>query len=231
MTGSSTEKRNFQYYDLVQAAFVTVLICSNVIGAAKVCTVLGFTFSAGVLLFPISYIFGDILTEVYGFRRARRVVWVGFAAMGFAAFICWLVLRLPPAQGWPNQGAFETVFGGTWRIVLASLIAYFAGEFSNSFTLAKMKVATEGRHLWSRLIGSTIVGEAIDSVIFYPLAFYGIWSNALVIQVMIGNYMLKVAWEMLATPLTYKIVNFLKRKEQEDYYDYDTKFTPFSIKF
>ena len=229
-TSRPAEKRNFLYYDLVQAAFVTVLICSNVIGAAKVCTVLGFTFSAGVLLFPISYIFGDILTEVYGFARARRVVWVGFAAMGFAAFICWLVLRLPPAGGWPNQGAFETVFGGTWRIVLASLIAYFAGEFSNSLTLAKMKVATQGRHLWSRLIGSTIVGEAIDSVIFYPLAFYGIWSNELVLQVMIGNYLLKVAWELLATPLTYKIVNFLKRKEQEDYYDYDTKFTPFSIR-
>jgi uncharacterized integral membrane protein (TIGR00697 family) len=212
------------------AAFVTVLVCSNAIGAAKVCTFWGFTFSGGVLFFPISYLFGDVLTEVYGYAAARRVVWAGFAALAFMTFCSWFILVLPPAAGWPNQAAFETVFGGTWRIVGASLTAYFAGEFANSFTLAKMKIATQGRHLWFRTIGSTIVGEAIDSVIFYPLAFYGLWSNGLLLQVMIGNYLIKVAWETLATPLTYQIVGFLKRTEQEDHYDTNTQFTPFSLK-
>jgi uncharacterized integral membrane protein (TIGR00697 family) len=221
--------RHFRYYDLIMAAFVTVLLCSNLIGASKVCRVGGYTFGAGILFFPISYLFGDILTEVYGYARARKVVWSGFAAMIFASFMAWAVLKFPPAPGWEDQQAFETVFAATPRIVVASLLAYFAGEFCNSFVLAKLKIRTAGRFLWMRTIGSTMVGEGVDSAIFYPTAFLGIWKQELVIQVMLGNYVIKVLWEVLATPLTYKIVNFLKRAENEDYFDRDTNFTPFSI--
>ncbi len=221
--------RQFRYYDLVMAAFVTVLLCANLIGAAKVAEIRGVTFNAGVLFFPISYIFGDILTEVYGYARARKVVWAGFGALGFASFMSWATLAFPPAPGWPHQAAYETVFGGTPRIVLASLVAYFSGEFCNSFVLAKLKLVTAGRLLWSRTIGSTIVGEAVDSVIFYPLAFLGVWETDLVVRVMITNYLLKVLWEVLMTPFTYRIVNFLKRAEAEDYFDRDTNFTPFSL--
>jgi uncharacterized integral membrane protein (TIGR00697 family) len=222
--------RTYRYYDLVMAAFVTVLLCANLIGASKVATLFGFTFGAGVLFFPISYVFGDILTEVYGYARARKVVWAGFGAMIFASFMSLVILAFPPAQGWPHQAAFETVFGGTWRIVGASLVAYFAGEFCNSFVLAKLKLKTEGRFLWLRTIGSTIVGEAVDSAIFYPLAFLGIWSSDLVLKVMMTNYALKVLWEVFMTPFTYGIVNFLKRAEHEDYFDRNTDFTPFSLR-
>jgi uncharacterized integral membrane protein (TIGR00697 family) len=222
--------RTYRYYDLVMAAFVTVLLCANLIGASKVATLGGFTFGAGVLFFPISYVFGDILTEVYGYARARKVVWAGFGAMIFASFMSLAILAFPPAAGWPHQAAFETVFGGTWRIVGASLVAYFCGEFCNSFVLAKLKIRTEGRFLWLRTIGSTIAGEAVDSLIFYPLAFLGIWSTDLVLKVMMTNYLLKVLWEILMTPFTYRIVNFLKRAEHEDYFDRNTDFTPFSIR-
>jgi queuosine precursor transporter len=223
-------QKPFRYYDLIMAAFVTILICSNFIGASKVCTIGGVTFGAGVLFFPISYIFGDILTEVYGYARSRKVVWAGFGALAFASFMAWFILALPPAQGWNNQAAYETVFGGTSRIVLASFLAYVVGEFMNSYVLAKMKIKTEGRHLWMRTIGSTIVGEAVDSAIFYPIAFLGLWKTSLVIEVMFSNYLLKVGWEVMMTPLTYKVVGFLKTREQEDYYDRDTNFTPFSLK-
>jgi uncharacterized integral membrane protein (TIGR00697 family) len=226
--------RQFRYYDLIMAAFVTVLLCSNLIGASKVCrvTVLGqgFTFGAGILFFPISYAFGDVLTEVYGYARTRKVVWAGFTALAFASFMAWSVLRFPPAPGWGEQRAFETVFGATWRIVIASLLAYFAGEFCNSFVLAKMKIVTSGRFLWTRTIGSTMVGEAVDSLIFYPTAFLGIWSRELVFTVLVSNYVLKVLWEVAATPATYVIVNFLKKAEDEDYYDRHTNFSPFSLK-
>ncbi len=211
------------------AAFVTIILCSNLIGAGKVCNVAGITFGAGVLFFPISYIFGDILTEVYGYARSRKVVWVGFAAMGFASFMAWFILYLPPAPGWPYQAAYKIAFGDTSRIVIASLAAYFAGEFANSFTLAKMKIWTRGRFLWTRTVGSTIVGEFIDSLIFYPLAFWGVWKPHLVLVVLLTNYILKVLWEALMTPVTYKVVAFLKRHEQEDYYDYQTDFNPFSL--
>jgi uncharacterized integral membrane protein (TIGR00697 family) len=226
---SQRAPKAYRYYDFIMAAFVTILLCSNLIGVSKVCHVWGITFGAGTLFFPISYAFGDVLTEVYGYARSRRVVWAGFAALGFASLMSWVVLALPPARGWPHQQALETVFGTTPRIVAASLIAYFCGEFTNSFVLAKLKIFTEGRHLWTRTIGSTIVGELADSVIFYPLAFLGIWSTELVIQVMLTNYVMKVLWEVFATPLTYKIVGFLKRVEHEDYYDRDTDFTPFSL--
>ncbi len=221
--------RTYKYYDLVMAAFVTVLLCANLIGASKVATLWGYTFGAGVLFFPISYVFGDILTEVYGFARARKVVWAGFTAQVFAAFMSFCVLSFPPAPGWPHQAAFETVFGGTWRIVGASLVAYFCGEFVNSYTLAKLKLATNGRFLWMRTIGSTIAGELVDSLIFYPLAFYGIWSDSQVLTVLFTNYSLKVGWEVVMTPFTYRIVAFLKRKEHEDYFDRGTDFTPFSL--
>jgi queuosine precursor transporter len=226
--------RTYRYYDFVMAAFVTVLLCANLIGASKVASVNvpfygPFAFGAGVLFFPISYVFGDILTEVYGYARARKVVWAGFSALIFASFMSWAVLAFPPAPGWPHQAAFDTVFGGTSRIVFASLVAYFCGEFCNSFVLAKLKVRTEGRFLWLRTIGSTIVGEGVDSLIFYPLAFLGVWSNELVLKVMAANYLLKVLWETVMTPFTYQIVNFLKRAEHEDYYDRQTNFTPFSL--
>lgn len=221
--------RKYKFYDLIMAAFVTVLLCSNIIGAEKVVSLFGFTFGAGILFFPISYFFNDVLTEVYGYARSRKVVWAGFSALIFASIMSAVVVGLPPANGWIHQDAYIAVFGLTPRIVIASLIAFFSGEFANSFTLAKMKVITNGKYLWTRTIGSTIAGEAVDSIIFYPVAFYGFWPNDLVIKVMITNYVLKVSWEVLATPLTYKFIHWLKRKEQEDYYDRDTNFTPFSI--
>ena len=225
----SSYGRCYRYYDLIMVAFVTILLCTNLIAAEKVVTVWGFAMGAGILFFPISYFFNDILTEVYGYARSRKVVWAGFSAMIFASLVATVVIHLPPAPGWIHQNAYETVFGQTPRIVLASLIAFFCGEFTNSFVLAKMKVFTNGKMLWTRTIGSTIAGEAVDSLIFYPVAFLGFWPNNLLITVMITNYGLKVLWEVLATPLTYKVVGFLKKKENEDYFDRDTNFTPFSI--
>lgn len=212
------------------AAFVTVLLCSNLIGASKIASAGGFSFGAGVLFFPISYIFGDVLTEVYGYARARRVVWAGFGAMIFASFMSWIVLSLPPAEGWAHQAAFETVFAATPRIVIGSLIAFFCGEFCNSYVLAKMKVATGGKFLWLRTIGSTIVGEGVDSLLFYPIAFYGIWPDDLVVKVMFSNYLIKVGWEAVITPFTYLIVNALKKAEHEDHFDRQTDFNPFTLK-
>lgn len=221
--------RTYRYYDLLMAAFVVVLLCANLIGAGKVAMIGGFAFGAGVMFFPISYLFNDILTEVYGYARARKVVWAGFTAMIFASLMGWVVTAMPPAPTWPHQAAFETVFGQVPRIVAASLVAFWAGELVNSFVLAKMKVAMAGKHLWARLIGSTAVGEAVDSLIFYPVAFLGVWPVELVITVMLTNYALKVLWEVAATPFTYRIVAWLKRKENEDHYDRDTNFTPFSL--
>jgi len=230
--------RTYRYYDFVMAAFVTVLICSNFIGAAKQAEVdlplLGPTpFGAGVLFFPISYIFGDILTEVYGYGRDRRVVWAGFGALAFASFMAWVVVSLPPGPSQymkHYQPALEAVFGNAWRIALASMIAFWSGSFANSYVLAKMKLWTRGRWLWTRTIGSTIVGEFVDSSLFYVVAFYGIWATSDVVKVAMIQYVLKTAWEAVMTPVTYKIVGFLKRAENEDYYDRNTNFTPFSLK-
>ncbi len=221
--------RSYRYYDLVLGAFVTVLLCSDIIGVSKVCNVGGFTFGAGVLFFPISYLFGDILTEVYGYARSRRVIWSGFAALIFASFMSWIIRILPPDPGWPNQRAYDLMFGQTPRIVLASLTAFWAGEFMNSYVLARLKIFTEGRFLWVRTIGSTIAGEGVDTLIFYPVAFAGFWSAHLMMEVMLSNYLIKVGWEAAATPLTYKIVRFLKRAESEDYYDRGTNFNPFLL--
>ena len=227
---SPAYRPRYKYYDLMMAAFVTVLLCSNVIGVQKVSSVFGVTFGTGILFFPLSYLFGDILTEVYGYARSRRVVWAGFGALAFAALMSWVIVRMPPSAGWPHQSAYDFVFGNTPRIVFASLLAFSAGEFTNSFVLAKMKLLTHGKRLWMRTIGSTIAGEAVDSSIFYPLAFAGVWSSSDVMHVLVANYALKVLWEVIATPLTYRVVSFLKRVEHEDYYDRNTNFTPFSLK-
>ncbi len=219
------------------AAFVTVLICSNLIGPAKIVQIdaplLGtLTFGAAVLFFPISYVFGDILTEVYGYARARRVIWAGFAGLGFASFMAAVVVGLPPAPFWPHQSAYEVAFGMTWRIAAASMLAYFCGEFVNSYVLAKMKLLTKGRWLWTRTIGSTIAGEGVDSALFYPLAFYGagIIPDDKLPLLMLSQFIAKVMVEVALTPVTYKIVGFLKRAENEDYYDRRTDFNPFILK-
>jgi uncharacterized integral membrane protein (TIGR00697 family) len=237
LSPATMEKRQYRYYDLVMAAFITILICSNLIGPAKIAQldlpVLGVvTFGAGVLFFPISYVFGDVLTEVYGYDRARKVIWAGFAGLVFASVMATVVVALPPAPFWQNQAAYEIAFGSTWRIVLASMIAYFCGEFVNSFVLAKMKIMTTGRWLWMRTIGSTIAGEAVDSALFYPLAFYGtgIIPDDKLPTVMLAQFVTKVGVEVVFTPVTYKIVNALKRAEHEDFYDRKTNFNPFALK-
>jgi len=232
-----TEQRTYRYYEFVMAAFVTVLICSNLIGPAKIAQLelplLGtIVLGAGALFFPISYVFGDILTEVYGYSRARRVIWAGFAGLGFASFMAAVVVALPPAPFWKHQAAYEVAFGSTWRIVAASMIAYFCGEFVNSYTLAKLKILTAGKWLWTRTICSTIVGEAVDSALFYPLAFYGsgIIPDDKLPLVMLAQFIAKVSVEVVFTPVTYKVVSWLKRAEREDYYDRKTDFNPFTLR-
>lgn len=226
--GQASARRHFRYFDYVMAAFVAILLLSNLIGAAKLASLGGYTFGAGILFFPVSYVIGDVLTEVYGYANARRCVWAGFAALLFMAFMSWVVVALPPAAGWNGQAAYESVFGATWRIVLASVVAFWAGEFVNSFVLARMKVLTGGRWLWSRTIGSTFFGQAVDSLIFYPVAFWGIWSNTQVLTVMVTNWLLKVLWEALLTPVTYGVVGWLKRREGVEVFDTATDFSPFA---
>ena len=228
--------RTYRYFDLVMVAFVVVLVCSNLIGPAKAATltlpIIGpITFGAGVLFFPISYIFGDVLTEVYGYARARRVIWAGFLALIFAAVMAAVVVALPPAPTWPNQKVYEIAFGNTWRIAGASMLAYFCGEFVNSYVLAKMKVASAGRNMSLRFVASTIAGEAIDSAIFYPLAFWnsGIMPNSLVGTLMISQFVTKTLVEVAFLPVTIRVVNALKRAEAEDHFDRDTDFNPFKI--
>ena len=228
LDGTSSARRHFRYFDYVMAAFVAILLLSNLIGASKLASLGGYTFGAGILFFPVSYVIGDVLTEVYGYANARRCVWMGFAAMAFMAFMSWAVVTMPAADGWDGQAAYESVFGSTWRIVAASMIAFWAGEFVNSFVLAKMKILTQGKHLWSRTIGSTFFGQAIDSAIFYPIAFLGIWSNEQVLMVMVTNWLLKVMWEALLTPVTYAVVGWLKAREGVDVFDSGTDFSPFA---
>ena len=232
-----TTRHNYRYYDFVMAGFVTVLICSNLIGPAKIAQVElpvagALTFGAGVLFFPISYVFGDILTEVYGYARARKVIWAGFGGLAFASFMATVVVALPPAPFWKHQAAYEIAFGNTWRIIAASMFAYFCGEFVNSYVLAKLKILTAGRWLWTRTIGSTIAGEAVDSALFYPLAFYGtgIIPDEKLPLVMAAQFVAKVAVEVVLTPVTYWVVGRLKRAEHEDYYDRGTNFNPFALK-
>lgn len=234
-----TEKRNYKYYDLVMALFVTILLLSNLLSSAKIIDLgfslgpIGFIFDAGTLVFPISYIFGDILTEVYGYRRARRVIWAGFGATALMGFFVWLAGVLPGEsawQGYAGQGAYDVILGGVSGLVVASLAAYWVGEFSNSYVLAKMKIATKGRWLWSRTIASTLVGEGVDTGTFFLIATaLGVFPPEIIVSLMVTNYVLKVSIEVLFTPVTMRVVNGLKRAEQEDYYDYDTRFTPFGI--
>ncbi len=221
---------HLRHYDVVMAAFVAVLLLSNLIGAAKLAEVGGFTFGAGILFFPISYVIGDILTEVYGYARARRVIWTGFAALIFMAFMSWAVVAMPPAPGWDGQAAYETVFGNTWRIVAASILAFSVGELANSYVMARMKIWTAGKYLWSRTIGSTVVGQGLDSLIFYPVAFLGVWTTEQVVMVMVTNWLLKILWEAALTPATYVAVARLKRSEGVDVFDEGTDFTPFRSK-
>jgi uncharacterized PurR-regulated membrane protein YhhQ (DUF165 family) len=264
---TSRAPATFRYYDLVMAAFVAILLLSNIIGAAKLTYVdvpfwpdgwwpapTGtFIYGAGILFFPLGYVIGDVLTEIYGFAKARRVIWVGTGAMLFLAFMSYVVTALPAFAGWecaasgfggerpltsntdpaiPGgaicQSTYESVFGSTWRIVVASITAFWAGEFVNSFVMAKMKVWTRGRALWSRTIGSTFVGQGVDSLIFYPVAFYGIWTTEAVVTVMVTNWALKVAWEAALTPVTYLVVGRLKAAEGVDLFDMDTDFSPFA---
>ena len=227
--------KSYKHYDLILGAYVCVLLCSNLIGPAKFSTVqvplVGpVTFMTGILFFPISYVFGDILTEVYGYARDRRCVWAGFAALVFAAFMSYVIVHMPPAKFWESkQPAVEAVFGSTPRIVAASILAFWCGSFVNSYVLAQMKLWTGGRWLWTRVVGSTLCGELVDSGLYYVLAFAGPLSRAELVRVIITQYVLKSGWEIIMTPVTYRIVGFLKRSEQEDYFDRDTNFTPFSL--
>ena len=220
-------RHQFRSFDVVMAAFVAILLLSNVIGAAKVSSLGGWEFGAGILFFPLGYVIGDVLTEVYGYARARRCIWVGFSALLFMAFMSWVVVSLPPAPGWTGQAAYESVFGQVPRIVFASIVAFWAGEFVNSYVLARMKIWTRGKHLWSRTIGSTVFGQGVDSLIFYPLAFWGVWDTSQVMTVLVTNWLLKVSWEVVLTPVTYLVVNKLKQHEGVDLFDEGTDFTPF----
>ncbi len=269
IVATATAPVTFRFYDFVMAAFVAILLLSNIIGAAKLTFVEVswwpsgwwpapegvFIYGAGILFFPLGYVIGDVLTEIYGFARARRVIWTGFAAMIFMAVMSYVVVSLPAFDGWacaasgfdgngpltsttdPDgpagaicQSTYESVFGNTGRIVLASIVAFWAGEFVNSYVMAKMKIWTKGRALWTRTIGSTVVGQGVDSLIFYPIAFYGIWTTEAVITVMVTNWLLKVVWEAALTPVTYIVVGWLKKAEGVDLFDTETDFSPFSSK-
>ncbi len=220
--------KNYKYLGTISVFFVSVLLISN-IASTKIVDLRWFTFDGGTLLFPLSYIFGDILTEVYGYKKARGVIWLGFFMALLMSLVFIIVGKLPSASGWNNQNAYDLILGLTPRIVFASLLAYSVGEFSNSFILAKMKIWTKGKWLWTRTIGSTIVGEFLDSIIFILIAFWGILPSSLLVTLIISNYIFKTSIEVLFTPITYKVVNFLKKKEDEDYYDINTNFNPFNL--
>ncbi len=235
------QTRPYKYYDFIVAFFVAVLLISNIASSAKIIdwgvSVFGLplAFDAGTLLFPISYIFGDILTEVYGYKKSRRVIWAGFMAAGLMSLSFWVIGLMPGEVLWQEyagQEAYNIILGGvaTGGIIIASLAAYFAGEFSNSYVLAKMKVATRGRWLWTRTIGSTLVGQGVDTVIFVVIASaLGVFPWAIALTLIVSNYIFKVGIEVILTPVTYRAVNFLKQAEAEDYYDRQTNFNPFSL--
>jgi uncharacterized integral membrane protein (TIGR00697 family) len=220
--------RAYKYYDLIAIFFVVALITANII-AVKLVDLGGFILPAAVIIFPISYIIGDVLTEVYGYRLARRVIWLGFAGNLFMVIAIWLGGRLPAASFWGDQAAYDTILGFTPRLLIASFIAYLAGEFLNSFVLAKMKIATGGRWLWSRTITSTLVGQLVDSALFISLAFAAILPPAEIIRLVITQWLFKSIYEAVATPFTYWVVNALKRAENEDFYDRETDFNPLKL--
>ncbi len=231
------QPRQYRYYDVVMATFVTVLLLSNLLSSAKIIdtgVALGsfaLIFDAGTLVFPISYIFGDILTEVYGYKRSRRVIWVGFGSVIVMAFFVWLAGVLPGEALWAEtvgQNAYDSILGGISGLVVASVLAYWLGEFSNSYVLAKMKIATQGRFLWLRTIGSTLVGQGLDTIAFFVIAtILGVFPPELLLSLIVTNYIIKVGIEVLFTPATLRFVTFLKRVENEDYFDYSTRFNPF----
>lgn len=238
----SDQNRSYKHFDLVMSLFVTVLIVSNIASSAKIIdwgvSIMGLplAFDAGTILFPVSYIFGDVLTEVYGFKRSRRVIWVGFACLALTAVVLWLVRLMPAEATWQSQtgqSAYDAILGGVTSggIVAASLVAYLAGEFMNSIVLAKMKVATKGKWLWSRTIGSTLVGEGVDSLVFIGVAtLFGVFPTNLFWTLVITNYLFKCVIEILMTPATYWVVTRLKRAENEDYFDLKTKFNILPVK-
>ncbi|MGE5528515.1 MAG: queuosine precursor transporter [Patescibacteria group bacterium] len=238
------EKRAYKYFDLIVGLFVAVLVISN-IASVKIVLIripLGLlrpilplpptaalTFDGGTLLFPISYIFGDILTEVYGFAHSRRAIWTGFAGLALLSLTLWIVGILPAAPGWTGQEAYKATLMFAPRVAGASMLAYFAGGFANSTILSRLKIATRGRWLWTRTIGSTLVGELVDSVVFVAAAFAGAMSSSLLFSIMLSNYVFKTAYEIAATPATYAVTGWLKRAEQEDKYDYGEKYNPFRL--
>lgn len=220
--------RQYKYTDFITAAFVTVLILSN-ISSSKILSLGWFSFDGGTILFPLAYIFGDVLTEVYGYARARRVIWTGFAMNLLMVLVFWFVGKLPPAMDWGNQAAYDSILGVVPRIVLGSLTAYLFGEFINSYVLAKLKIKTQGKYFWLRAIGSTIAGEFFDTSIFLTIAFAGILPWNLIWVLWISNYIFKIGTEVLLLPVTYHVVGWLKKKETEDYYDRDTDFNPIKV--
>lgn len=221
-------KESLKYFSIISTLFVATIMISNTV-ATKLFSLGPLIFTGGILIFPITYIFGDILTEVYGYSRSRKIIWTGFSALILMSLIYWVVGLLPPAPTWPNQEAYVSILGLVPRIVFASIIGYWAGSFSNSFVMAKMKLLTKGKHLWTRTIGSTIIGEGVDTVLFVTIAFWGIISGWILVLAIISGYAFKVVYEIIATPITYKIVGFLKKAEGIDVYDQDTKFSPFNL--
>jgi queuosine precursor transporter len=220
--------RRYKYLDALTTAFVVILLVSNLI-AQKVCLIGPFAVSGAVLLFPITYIFGDIFTEVYGFSASRRAIWLGFFGTALLYLMGVIVIALPPAPGWPNQKAFSIVFGFIPRILAASLIAFWAGEFANSYTMARLKLLTDGRKLWTRTIGSTVVGQAVDTVLVVTLTFAGTVPPRTLVNIIATGYCLKVGYEVVATPITYLVINWLKRTEHADAFDRNENFNPFSF--
>ncbi len=218
----------FKYLDALTTAFVVILLVSNLV-AQKVCIIGPFAVSGAVLLFPITYIFGDVFTEVYGFAASRRAIWLGFFGTALLYLVAAIVIHLPPAPGWKNQDAFATVFGFIPRILAASLVAFWAGEFANSYTMARLKLLTNGRRLWTRTIGSTVVGQAVDTVLVITLTFAGIYPVHTLINIIVTGYFLKVGYEVIATPVTYLVINGLKASEQVDTFDRSMDFNPFSL--
>ncbi|MDD2515955.1 MAG: queuosine precursor transporter [Candidatus Gracilibacteria bacterium] len=221
-------QKYYKYYTFIAVLFVMVLLVSNIV-STKILNLGPFTFDGGTLLFPLSYIFGDIITEVYGYKQGRKIIWMGFLSALIMSIIIIIVGILPPAQNWPYQEAYSNILGLTPRIVVASLIAYFVGEFSNSYTLSKLKIFTKGKILWARTIGSTIIGELLDTLIFITIAFYGVFETNILIMLLVSNYVFKVGVEIMFTPITYFFINKLKKAENEDYYDIDTDFNPFKV--
>lgn len=230
-------ERRYKYIDLITVLFVTVLLLSNILSSAKIIDLgvsllgLQFIFDAGTLVFPISYIFGDVLTEIYGYRRSRRVIWSGFFATALMAFFVWLAGVLPGESLWSEtvgQSAYDAVLGSIWKLAIASLIAYFFGEFVNSYVLARMKVLMQGRWLWARTIGSTIAGQGVDTTVFFVIATaLGVFPIELMLSLIVSNYIFKVSIEVIFTPITLRVIHWLKTSEQEDVYDHNTNFNPF----